>query len=875
MNQTFERRAADGAAWSGSCAALLLAALLIPRLAGAADPYARTRDYDLQHVRTHLRFDVGQRKVMGEVTHNLAILRDGVTQLKFDSVDLNIESVAIGGKAAKFERKPRELDVALPQAARRGEQYEVTIRYSGQPKKGLYFILPDKDYPNRPKEIWSQGEDEDTRYYIPIYDYPNDRTTSEMLLTVPANWLTISNGRLVSVKQEADGMKTWDWRQTEPLSTYLISVVAGEFTETKDTWRGMPLEYVVPRGDEEKIPPTFEHTKQMLDLFSDKLGVRYPWAKYAQTSVDDFVVGGMENTSATTLTTRGLINPKLAAEDAQLSDGLISHEMAHQWFGDLVTCKDWANIWLNEGFATFYEHLWTEKGYGPDAVAYEFWRDANGWMQQKRLYAVPIVNYNTEDQLENSGNIYTKGGWVLRMLREKLGDDAFFRAMHHYLEVNRDHNVVTADLIKAIEQSTGTSVQEFFDQWVFGAGAPQLEVKSSYDSSAHLEKLEVKQTQKVEGHVGLFHVPVEVEIATASGRKSFPIHVSKADETYTFSVDGPPLMVLFDKGDEILKSVEFQKDAQELVYQLKNAETVPDRADAAKALGEIKGNEEVAAALAAAALHDGFWGIRREALIALGKIGGATAEKQILAALDNEQPWVRDTAVEQLGNFKEDATLPQRLENIAREDKAYRVRGAALRALGQLKAPNAFEVLAGAVKSESPDDVVSTAALRAFGALGDDKAVPLLLEWSSKGKPLDARRAAISSVAQLDKKNHEITKQLAAYASESHPDVRFSSIFALGQRGDPEAIPALEALLKSGEAGIGAQPFIERQIETLKAQAAGKPAGPGAQVAQDGEAAKGESNQEVLKALAKVEHQIAEMNQRLQTIEAHINGEKK
>ena len=193
------------------------------------------------------------------------------------------------------------------------DNFEVTIRYSGQPTKGLYFVLPDKNYPDQPKEIWSQGESEDTRYYIPIYDYPNDRTTSEMLLTVPANWWTVSNGKLVGIKAETDGTKTWDWKQSETLSTYLISVVAGEFVEQKDAWRAVPLEYAVPKGDEFKIDATFSRTKGMLDAFSDALNVKYPWAKYAQTSVDYFIEGGMENTSATTLTARGLVHPKLAA----------------------------------------------------------------------------------------------------------------------------------------------------------------------------------------------------------------------------------------------------------------------------------------------------------------------------------------------------------------------------------------------------------------------------------------------------------------------------------------------------------------------------------------------------------------------------------
>src|SRR5277367_692876 len=312
------------------CALLLsLAALLLPAPGRADEPYARSKDYDLQNIKTHLWFDLEQKKVRGEVTESISMLRDGTEKIKFDSVDLTIQKVTLDGNDAKFSTTDKELIVSLESPSKHSEHHDVFIRYDGQPKKGLYFILPDKNYPNRPKEIWTQGEAEDTRYYIPIYDYPNDRTTSEMLLTVPASWITISNGKLLGIKPEPDGTKTWDWKQSEPLSTYLISAIAGEFVEKDDSWRGMPLRYVVPRGEESKIDSTFVNTKQMLDTFSDHLDVRYPWAQYAQTSVNDFIVGGMENTSATTLTTRGLVDPRLAGETPSGSDSLDSHEMAH------------------------------------------------------------------------------------------------------------------------------------------------------------------------------------------------------------------------------------------------------------------------------------------------------------------------------------------------------------------------------------------------------------------------------------------------------------------------------------------------------------------------------------------------------------------
>jgi aminopeptidase N len=860
------------------CALALSLALLAPIIGRADEPYAPSRDYDLQNVRTHLWFDVEHKSIRGEVTHSISVLRGDITQIKFSSVDLKIESVTLDGKDAKFATDAENLNISLAHPAKRGEKHEIFIRYEGKPTKGLYFVLPDKDYPDRPKEIWTQGESEDTRNYIPIYDYPNDRTTSEMLLTVPATWLTVSNGQLVGIKSESDGTKTWDWKQSEPLSTYLISAVAGEFVEKKDAWRGVTLRYVVPRGEEYKIDSTFSRTKQMLDAFSDRLDVKYPWAQYAQTSVDDFVVGGMENTSATTLTTSGLVNPKLAGEELEGSDDLNSHELAHQWFGDLVTCKDWANIWLNEGFATYFEHYWLEAHYGADEAAYEFWRDQNRWMGQKRLYGVPIVTHETEDMIEYTGNIYNKGGWVLKMLRSQLGDENFFHGLHNYLQINRGKNVVTADLQKAIEEVTGTNVDKFFQQWVYRAGAPKFDVNYTYDEAAHQVKLQVKQTQKAEGMVSIFDVWPDVEIATAGGRKSYPIEVSKADETFTFRADGAPLMVVFDKGDQILKSVEFKKDPALLMYQLKNAEAMTDRADAAVALGDVKDNADAVTALGEAAQHDPFWGVRAEALKALGKIGGAVAEKQVFGTINDEKPWVREVAVEQLGNFKDDQTLGAKLTDFAANDKAYRVRAAALGALAQLKAPNAFDTLAAAAKSDSPDDTIRVAALRALGTLGDDRAVPVLLEWAGPGKPLDSRGAAIGAVASLDKSNHELTKTITSYLPERHSRVRFSTVIALGRRGDPEAIGPLEDLIKNGSLSITAKSFVQSQIAALRAQASGKPAA-GATNPHEARAAQAEGSgngqDAVLENLKRLQQQMEEVNARLAKIESQLGSGKK
>jgi aminopeptidase N len=850
----------------------LLAILVIALHLRADEPYARSRDYDLQHSKIALQFDTDQRKIMGDVTHSLSILRDGTTKIAFDSVGLTIQSVTVNKSPAKFETPEGKLIVPLPAPAKAGDKFDVAIHYEGKPVKGLYFILPDKDYPDRPKQVWTQGESEDTRYYLPTYDYPNDRLTTETILTVPASWITVSNGKLVNVTDAGKGLKTWYWKESVPSSTYLITVVAGEFDEVKDSWRGTPVAYYAPKGRGDRLPINYGRTPAMLDLFSKKFGVDYPWEKYAQVMVDDFVAGGMENSSATTNTSSSLVHPKLAPEYLTGEDGLISHELGHQWFGDLVTCKDWGDIWLNEGFATFLEFVWSESRYGKDQADYERWESTREWLESKNLWNKSIVRHDFDDSSEFDGNAYGKGGWVLYMLRHQLGDDAFYRSMKRYLETNRGKNVVTADLAKAIEEATHTNVDQFFSQWLYGAGAPKFDLSYTYDNEKHQVALTVKQTQTVEGRVGIFRVPLEVEITTVAGSKPYPITVSKASQIFTLPADSAPLLVLFDKGGHLLKSAEFHKEKKEWLYQLKNAADLSDRADAVVALGKIKKDEEVVAALADALRNDKAWGVRATAADTLGELGGPNAAKPLLeAANSNDGPWVRSRVVAALGNIKDDAAVAAKLNSIAKDDSSYRARATALQGLGRLKAPNAFATLEAAVAADSPDSFLRNAALRAFSSLGDDKAVPLLFEWSAVGKRIESRTAAIYSLARLQKDNKEITKQIATYLTEARHPIRMASIYALGSRGDASAIPALEALLKTDDLSIVMAPMIKGQIARLKKPAEGKPgAHPGGEEGE--ESAEGDASEKAStdRRLEKLERLILEMSERLKSIESRL-----
>ncbi len=877
----------------------------------ADEPYARNRDYDLRHSKIILRFDVAQKKVIGEVIHTVSTLRENTSKITFDSVGLTIQSVTVNKSAAKFESTAEKLIVPVS-SGKVGDKFEIDIKYEGKPSKGLYFILPDKDYPSRPLQIWSQGESEDTRYYLPTYDYPNDRLTTETVLTVPASWITVANGKLLGVTNAANNMKTWTWKEAVPSSTYLITVVAGEFDEVKDTLHGLPVTYHAPKGRGDRLQVNYGRTPAMIELFNKKYGVEYPWEKYAQVMVDEFVAGGMENSSATTNTSSSLVHPKLAGEYVTGQDDLISHELTHQWFGDYVTCKDWADIWLNEGFATFGETVWKENHFPKDQADYERWNDARSWFANTGLFKRPIVRFDFDDSSEFDQNVYNKGGWVLYMLRHQLGEEAFNRAIKHYLEVNHGKNVVTADFVKAVEESTTANVDQFFNQWVYGAGAPKFELSYKYDGSKHQVALTVKQTQKVEGRVGVFRVPVDVEITTAAGAHLYPVVVSKAAETFSLPAASEPLLVLFDKGGQVLKTAQFHKEKKEWLYQLKNADEVSDRADAAVALRAFKDgaakdgadkekagketetavaddkstsvkNEDVIAALAETALNDKTWSVRAIAADSLGQLGGPVASKKVIEAFNAaKEPWLKARIVTAMGNFKDDKDVLAKLQAIAEKDDSYRARAAALQAIGKLKAPYAFTILTAAITSESPDDFLRNAALRGLGPLGDDKAVPVLREWVAVGKPLETREAAISSLGRLQKDNKEITKQIAAYLSEPRFSIRMSALFALGAREDASALPALEEMLKSTDLSIEMVPMIKGQIARLKRPTKETPNPHASSAADaddedesgddDGSGGNGsDKNQNVVaERLDKLEHLIQEMNERLKSIDTRL-----
>ncbi|HKG22862.1 MAG TPA: M1 family metallopeptidase, partial [Blastocatellia bacterium] len=670
--------------------------------------WPRSHDYDVQHYRIAVSFDWSKKSVSGETTMAFRPFKNGFKEAVIDAGDMRINSVRLaGGGPLEFRYVNHEkLVVALDRPYPSGSDIAITINYSASPKKGLTFITPNESDPNRPYQIWSQGQSEDNHYWFPCYDYPNDFATAEILATVDEKYQVISNGSLISVRPDARARtRTWHWSMDKPFSSYLVSVVVGEFAEVKDQFKSTPVISYVYKDQVENGRVSFGKTAEMMRFFVGLLDFEYPFSKYAQVTTRDFN-GGMENITATTLADTLVLDRRAHLDVAHLTDTVVSHELAHSWFGDMMTCRDWGELWLNESFATLFEALWTEHEKGRESYQYEMLTNQQtffqAWWQGNRR---PIVTrrYSNPDALFDAYS-YQRGAAVLNMLRFVLGDDLFWKAVRHYIKKHSGQNVETQQLVIAIEEATGQNLQWFFDEWVYKVGQPEFEITSSYDGKNAL-KLSVRQGQKPDDKrpwfqtPEFFTMPVDIAVTTSEGEVVHRVQIDAREKEFTFNVAPKPLIINFDRGNNLIKLVKFNKSNDDLIYQLLNDADAMGRTLAAIELRARRG-DEVTKALGEAAARDKFWAARLEAAKSLSEMRSEPARAPLIEAARDAEPRVRREAVKGLAQFK-DAKLADLFIAIASSDQSYYTVYEALRGLGTSGAPQAFDVLMHSAKQES------------------------------------------------------------------------------------------------------------------------------------------------------------------------------
>jgi aminopeptidase N len=666
----------------------------------------RSRSFDALHYRIQIKIDLDRKSFEGETTVTVSALQDGLDACALDAEEFTVTSVLSDwGDPLRFEQSDKELVVHLSRPYKFGEIISFTCFYHGKnPKIGLRFI---EESPDNPKLVFSDSFPDHVHHWFPCFDYPNDKVTDEVIATVKSGLKVASNGRLASVVEDrAAGTLTYHWSQELPHSTYLIFLAAAPYVVVQDSIKTLPVDYWVYPKDEKKVLPTYGKTTKMIEFFNKTFGYDYPWQKYDQISVPSG--GGAESTSATAMTHRIMVDDK--AEPDFPSIGIVSHELAHQWWGDLITLRSWAHTWMNESFGTYSDYLYFRYEKGDDEGAVNLLGKLNSYLREARTrYIRPIV-YDRYDRPEDmfDAHTYPKGALVLHMLRFLVGDEPFFKTLSHFLHRYAFDAVDTYDFIRTVKTVTGQNLDWFFDQWLFKPGHPVFDIRSEWDEARKILRLRVVQVQEFSQGVPVFKMPVIVEIVTASGRESKKVWVRDREETFEFPAAAKPLLVRFDEGNYLIKEYTFPKERGELSFQLQHDDVI-GRMWAAAELLRYQEDQKVIESLIESAQSDPFWAVRRSAVEALGKIQDKRIPAVLKKACLDSKSAVRAAALVALGDLK-DRRLVEFFKDQFRRESSFLVQAEALRALGKTGDPAGISFLEQSASIPSHQNILRNAA---------------------------------------------------------------------------------------------------------------------------------------------------------------------
>jgi aminopeptidase N len=674
-------------------------------------PYrpSQTRYHDLLHTRLEVRFDMDAHTLHGIATLQLRPYFRPQDQLQLDAKGFEIHEVLLlegnENKALDYEYDLQHLNIDLGKTFTRDQDFMLKIRYTAHPDeveltgsaaitedKGLYFIGTDTSALGiKPVQVWTQGETEANSCWFPTIDAPNERSTQEMFITVDTTFRTLSNGVLVSSQYNDDHTRTDYWKMDQPHAPYLFMMAVGEFAVVEDSWQGKPVSYLVEPDYEKYARDIFGRTPEMMTYFSDLLGVEYPWEKYAQVVVRDFVSGAMENTTAS------VFMEDLQVDDRELLDyhwdGIIAHELFHHWFGDLVTCESWANLPLNESFATYAEYLWHDHKYGKEEGDFVLWEQKENYFTEAEEKKVDLIRFHYADQEDMfDRHSYDKGSLILHMLRDHLGDEVFFASLRHYLNKHAYTSVEVHDLRLAFEEVSGEDLNWFFNQWFFAAGHPELEVTHRYDSGKLY--IQTRQLQDI-SEAPLYYLPVVTEIWEKGKKSQYLLEVDQLQNEWELEMASKPELLLIDPDNKLLMEVDHQKSAEEWLYQAKRAEHFLKRYEALNMISEDSILEKEAEVLRTA-LDDNYWFIRQTALniLELNPEVLTPEDKELVKKMvrEDEKSLVRADAISVLSAL--DAGQYQSTFRQALMDSSYAVVGSAIAAYAQTETTDKTEVFA-------------------------------------------------------------------------------------------------------------------------------------------------------------------------------------
>ncbi|QNE39768.1 M1 family peptidase [Hymenobacter sp. NBH84] len=701
---------------------------------------------ELVHTRLDLRFDYAKRYAYGKEWLTLKPHAYATDSLRLDAQGMDIQAVALMKgdvpQPLPYDYNQRQLLIRLGRMVPAGEAYTIYIEYTAKPDelhakgsaairdaKGLYFINPDSAEAGKPVQIWTQGETEANSAWFPTIDKPNQKSTSEISLTVPAKYATLSNGLLVSQVPAGPGLRRDTWKMAQPHAPYLFMLAVGDFQKTTDTWRGKEVSYYLEPRYAAQARAIFGQTPPMLEFFSKRLGVEFPWQKYAQVVVRDYVSGAMENTTASLFGphAQGTAREQLDWEYADV-EREIAHELFHQWFGDYVTAESWSNLTMNESFANFSEVLWAEHAHGPDAGAAQADRSLRNYLSSAGNYAKPLVRFTYADKEDMfDGVSYQKGGSILNMLRSYLGEEVFFKGLQRYLTQNAFGTGEAQQLRLALEEASGQDLNWFFNQWYYRAGHPIVTIDYAWDAARKEQQVTIRQTQPGPA----FQLPLAVDVYANGQPTRHHITVRAATETFRFPSASKPDLVNVDAEKVLVWQKTDNKPLAAYAYQFHHAPRYLDRREALAA-AQTQVTQPVAQQLLVAGLADQSPVLRQFAIesLALQQAGlrkAATPALLQLATIDSSVQ-VRAAALLALGSLKEKRYAP--LFAQALESPSYRVQGAALQGLLPL---NPKLALTRALALEADNTGALTVALvQVYGQVGT------LAQWPLMRKKYDA-----------------------------------------------------------------------------------------------------------------------------------------
>ncbi|HEY6449685.1 MAG TPA: M1 family aminopeptidase [Candidatus Cybelea sp.] len=805
-------------------------------LPGAHPQYGPDKLVAVEHIDLHLTPDMATESLDGICTMTVRALDEPVSRVTLDAVDLvisGVQLVSAEGQARsdlRFTCRDGKLEIEFEPPIAAGERAAFAIRYRvAKPRHGLFFVKPSPTHPEKVAQAWTQSQDEYARYWFPCLDYPHEKQSTSTTIVVPKGTFALGNGELVERKDEAD-QTIFRYRQDVPHSTYLMTLVVGPFVEIaqgRAGKNGVPVFYYVLPGRESDGERSFNKTPQMIETFEERIGTAYPYARYSQIAVSDFIFGGMENTSATTQTDRTLHD--VTAQLDFSSDPLVSHELAHQWFGDLLTCRDWSHAWLNEGFATFMEAVWREADLGYDEYLYDIFECLSMYLKEDAdRYRRPIVCNTYIAPIEIfDRHLYQKGAAVLHMLRGELGEARFWRSVSRYVRDNAQRSVETIDFVRAIESATGRNLRGFFNRWVFAEGHPKIEVRMAWDVARKVATVTIDQTQATDSKHPAYEFDVELAFAPAAdaipaverngpvpGERRIRAHVERAHETIAVPLDFEPLLVRFDPGSFLLADVAYAIGTDRAAAALRGDPDVVARIRAARELAK-DGNAASRNALETAFDREPFWGVLAEAARALGATRAPWASSILIGALSHRHPKVARAAAEALGNFR-DPGVAAALIAAAQGHASYFVRACALTALGKTRDCRAFDVLVAASKERTWNGTVESGAIAGLAESADARAMPLVLDASGPERSEGVRRAAVTAlgrIAQLvENERARALDALEWRLDDETYSVAVAAILAAESVGDVRFLPALERLGEQASDGRLRRDAIEAAI---------------------------------------------------------------